>query len=62
MEMINWIKERCPVCSRIFEYPKGGYKPKTCSSFTCVQEYHHHPDKYISLQEHLDNSRKKAGI
>ena len=42
----NWIKTRCSVCGRVYEYPECEYKPKTCSTFECVQKYHRDPGKY----------------
>lgn len=38
----KWLKVRCP-CGREYEYPEGGYQPKTCGQFECVQKYLH-PD------------------
>jgi hypothetical protein len=60
--MVNWLKEKCPVCHCIFEYAEGGYKPKTCNRFECVYAYHHHPEKYKSFIEHIDDCRKESGI
>ena len=42
----NWPKEYCLVCGRTFQYPECGYKPKTCSTFECVQKYNRNPGKY----------------
>jgi len=61
--MINWIKKRCPVCGRKYEYPEnGGYMPKTCARFSCTQKYSHHPERYKSVMEHLDECRIKAEV
>ena len=61
--MTEWIKEFCPVCGKKYEYPEnGGYKPKTCTSFSCVQKYNRHPERYRSLLAHLDKCRIKAGV
>lgn len=57
---INWLKKRCPVCSRTFEYPEGRYTPKTCNNFECVWEYNHNPEKYQSLMELIDDCRMKT--
>lgn len=62
MTKINWLKANCPVCRREYEYPEGGYKPKTCASFDCVHKYHHNPERYESLQSNLDLCRKIAGV
>lgn len=42
---ITWLKDKCPVCKREYEYPEGGYKPKTCSKFDCTHKYLH-PELY----------------
>lgn len=41
MADIEWEYEKCPICGQPFPYVKGGYKPKTCSKFDCVHQYHH---------------------
>jgi len=60
--MVNWIKKPCPVCGRVFEYPEGVYAPKTCNNFDCVHSIHHHPEKYKTIMERLDECRIKAKI
>lgn len=60
--MVEWISEQCPVCRRMYQYPKGGYKPKTCNNFDCTWGYLHHPEKYKPISELLDKYRKEAGI
>jgi len=60
--MVNWLKKRCPICGRVFEYPEGGYVPKTCSNFDCVHNFHHYPEKYTTLMERLDECRRKAKV
>jgi hypothetical protein len=59
---INWIKARCPVCTRIYEYAEGEYTPKTCADFECVRKYNRHPERYQSLNEQLDKCRGKVKI
>jgi hypothetical protein len=48
--MINWLKERCPVCGKQYEYPEGGYKPSTCNSFDCLHAFIHHLERYKKSQ------------
>jgi len=60
--MINWLKARCPVCHRVYEYPEGGYCPKTCADFDCVQKFAHHPERYRDINELIDDCRRKAGV
>lgn len=60
--MTNWIKKRCPVCSKEYKYPECEYKPKTCPSFECTRKYARNPERYKSFMEHLDECRIKAGV
>lgn len=61
--MIVWLKARCPVCTRIYEYiADSEYRPKTCADFDCVQKFAHHPERYRELNALLDNCRKGAGL
>jgi len=39
----RWLKARCLICGLGYKYPKGGYQPKSCDSFHCVQK-HLHPE------------------
>lgn len=59
---INWLKKRCPVCGRDFDYIEGGYAPKTCNSFDCVWEYILDPQRYQSFNEFVDRCRIRAKI
>jgi len=43
MTKIKWLKAKCPECGKEYEYPEGGYKPATCSSFDCIHK-HLHPE------------------
>ena len=47
----KWLKAKCPICGRKFEYPEGGYKPPTCNKFDCAFTYSH-PEL---------NNKKKGG-
>jgi len=38
---MKWAKARCPECGEMYEYPEGGYKPKTCGKFDCVRAHLH---------------------
>ena len=60
--MTIWIKARCPVCHREYEYPEGKYKPKTCSDFDCAYKFIHYPERYQSFNEILDHSRREARV
>jgi len=43
MPEVEWVKARCPECGEEYEYPKGGYKPATCSKYECLHR-HLHPE------------------
>ncbi len=60
--MVKWIKNNCVVCGKNYEYPDGGYLPRTCNDFDCTQKFAHHPERHVSLQEHIDECRIRAGI
>lgn len=38
---IEWVEAKCPECGEKYSYVKGGYKPSTCSNFTCLYLYLH---------------------
>jgi hypothetical protein len=40
---VKWIKAKCPICGKSYDYPAKGYKPKTCGKFECVHK-HLHPE------------------
>ncbi len=59
--MVEWVKDKCPVCGDEYKYPVGvSYKPKTCHKFNCVGEYARHPEKYKTFIEHLDECRTRT--
>jgi len=41
MDRIEWDTAQCPICLESYDYPKGGYKPKTCGKFDCIHKYMH---------------------
>jgi len=43
MPAVKWVEAKCVVCGGQFEYAEGGYEPKTCARFECVQK-HFHPE------------------
>jgi len=49
--VIEWVKVKCPVsapgCNGFYLYPKGGYKPETCSNFNCIHTWVHHRREYL---------------
>jgi len=60
---IIWLKAQCPVCNKTFEYPEGGYQPKTCAKFDCLFQFNHYPRKYgMTVMQQLDECRKRAKI
>lgn len=40
---IVWLKAKCPVCGKDYDYIEGGYKPSTCNNFDCVHKFHCYP-------------------
>ena len=58
----QWLKAQCPVCRRTYGYPRGEWKPKTCSGFDCSFKYHHFPERYKTMMEHFDECRKDAQL
>ena len=56
MPAVKWVKAKCEVCGGQFEYAEGGYEPKTCGRFECVQK-HLHPE----LQRGLGDRRSNDG-
>ena len=33
----EWLKGRCPICGKEYEYLPN-YQPKTCGKFDCIQK------------------------
>jgi len=42
-EKIVWLKAKCPVCGRNYDYIEGGYFPKTCNDIVCLHKYLYDP-------------------
>ena len=55
MKKQEWLKARCPICDKEYEYLPE-YKPATCGNFDCIYEWLHAE----ALRHHTEAQRHYA--
>jgi len=58
MTEVIWLKARCPICRKEYEYTPD-YKPSTCGDFDCLHKFLH-PELRKEVTVYKDNRGRQG--